>query len=131
MLCFVLAKLFHFLKLKLFLLPNNVLAKRVNVNINSRFTVEHSHLLLLLASKLILVATCLPGLSQSLELLLSFVKSPMVATTVYELDVGEDEVVWACACLCIGPPEGAEAAPLHNPNPTSPNPNSKNSSDLC
>jgi hypothetical protein len=56
---------------------------------------------------------------------------PMVATTVYELDVGEDEVIWACACLCMGPPEGAEAAPLHNPNPTSPNPNSKNSSDLC
>jgi hypothetical protein len=48
-----------------------------------------------------------------------------------ELDVGEDEVIWACACLCTGPPEGAEAAPLHNPNPTSPNPNSKNSSDLC
>jgi hypothetical protein len=55
---------------------------------------------------------------------------PMVATIVCELDVGEDEVVWACACLCMGLP-GAEAAPLHNPNPTSPNPNSKNSSDLC
>jgi len=56
----------------------------------------------------------------------------MVATTVCELDVGEDEeVVWACACLCTGPPEGVKAAPLHNPNPTSPNPNSKNSLDLC
>jgi len=57
----------------------------------------------------------------------------MVATTVCdcELDVGEDEVVWACACLCTGPPEGAEAVPLHNPNLTSPNPNSKNSSNLC
>jgi hypothetical protein len=48
----------------------------VNVNINNRFAVEHSHLLLLLASRLILVATCLPSLNQSLELLLSFVKSP-------------------------------------------------------
>jgi len=55
----------------------------------------------------------------------------MVATIVCEFDVGEDEVVWACACLCTGPPEGAEATPLHNPNLTSPNPNSKNSSDLC
>jgi len=55
----------------------------------------------------------------------------MVATIICELDVGEDEVVWACACLCMGPPEGVEAASLHNPNSTSPNPNSKNSSDLC
>jgi hypothetical protein len=29
----------------------------------------------------------------------------------------------------MGPPEGAAAVPLHNLNPTSPNPNSKNSSD--
>jgi hypothetical protein len=72
---FVLAKLFHILKLKLFLLPNSVLVKRVNININGRLAVEHNHLLLL-AFRLILVATCLPGLSQSLELLLSFVKSP-------------------------------------------------------
>jgi hypothetical protein len=56
---------------------------------------------------------------------------PMVATIVCKLDVDEDEVVWACACLCTGPPKGAKAAPLHNPNPTSPSPNSKNSSDLC
>jgi len=49
----------------------------------------------------------------------------MVATIVCELDVGEGEVVWACACLCTGPPVGAEAVPLHNPNPTSPNPNLK------
>jgi len=55
----------------------------------------------------------------------------MVATTICELNVGEDEVVWAYACLCTGPPEGVEAAPFHNLNPTSPNPNSKNSSDLC
>jgi hypothetical protein len=76
---FIFAKLFHVLKFKLFLLPNNVLAKRVNININSHLAIEHSHLLLLLlllASRLILVATCLPSLSQSLELLLSFVKSP-------------------------------------------------------
>jgi len=72
---FVLARHFHVLKLKLFLLPNNVLAKRMNVNINDRLTVEHNHLLLL-ASKLILVATCLLGPRQSLELLLSFVESP-------------------------------------------------------
>ncbi len=75
LLCFTLAKLFHVLKLKLFLLPNSVLAKRVNVNINGRLAVEHSHLLLL-ASRLILVVTCLPSLNQSLELLLLFVKSP-------------------------------------------------------
>jgi hypothetical protein len=60
---FIFARLFHILKLKLFLLPNNVLAKRVNVNINSRLVVEHNHLLLLLASRFILVVTCLPGLS--------------------------------------------------------------------
>jgi hypothetical protein len=72
---FVFTRLFHVLKLKLFLLPNSVLAKRVNVNINGRLVVEHSHLLLL-TSRLILVTTCLPGLNQSLELLLSFVKSP-------------------------------------------------------
>jgi hypothetical protein len=35
MLRFILAKLFHVLKLKLFLLPNNVLAKCINVNINT------------------------------------------------------------------------------------------------
>jgi hypothetical protein len=75
---FIFAKLFHVLKFKLFLLPNNVLAKRVNININSHLAVEHNHLLLLLllASRLILVATCLLSLSQSLKLLLSFVKSP-------------------------------------------------------
>jgi hypothetical protein len=73
---FVLARLFHVFKLKLFLLPNNVLAKRVNVNINGHLTIEHNHLLLLLSSKLILVVMCLPGLSQSLKLMLSFVKSP-------------------------------------------------------
>ncbi len=56
-------QVFHVLKLKLFLLPNSILAKRVNVNINSRLVVEHSHLLLFLASRLILVVTCLPGLS--------------------------------------------------------------------
>jgi len=72
---FVVARLFHVLKLKLFFLLNNVLAKRVNVNINDLLVVEHSHLLLL-ASRLILVATCLLGLSQSLELLFLFVKSP-------------------------------------------------------
>jgi hypothetical protein len=55
---------------------------------------------------------------------------PMVATTVCKLDVGENEVVWACACLCTGPLEGVETTPLHNLNPTSPNPNSKNSLDL-
>ncbi len=48
---------------------------------------------------------------------------PYLATRIYT-------VVWACACLCTGPPEGAEAAPLHNPNPTSSKPNSKNL-DLC
>jgi hypothetical protein len=63
LLCFVLARLFHVLKLKLFLLPNSILAKHVNVNINSRLTIEHSHLLLLFASRLIFVTTCLPGLS--------------------------------------------------------------------
>jgi hypothetical protein len=47
----------------LFLLPNNVLAKRINVNINGRLVVEYNHLLLLLASRLIFVVTCLPGLS--------------------------------------------------------------------
>jgi len=41
--------------------------------------------------------------------------------------VGEGKVVWTCACLSTDPPEGAEAAPLHNPNSTFPNPNSKNS----
>jgi hypothetical protein len=54
--------LFHILKLKLFLLPNSVLTKRVNVNINGPLAVEHNHLLLL-TSRLILVVTCLPGLN--------------------------------------------------------------------
>jgi hypothetical protein len=36
----------------------------------------------------------------------------MVATIVYEFNVGEDEVVWACACLCTGPLEGAR--PCHS-----------------
>jgi hypothetical protein len=72
---FILAKFFHVLKLKLFLLPNSVLAKHIKININGRFTIEHSHLFLL-TSRLILVVTCLPDLSQFLELLLSFVKSP-------------------------------------------------------
>jgi hypothetical protein len=65
LLCFILTKFFHVLKFKLFLLPNSVFAKRVNVNINGRLAVEHSRLLLhlLLASRLILVAICLPGLS--------------------------------------------------------------------
>ncbi len=132
LLCFVLARLFHVLKLKLFLLPNNILAKRVNVNINGRLAVKHSHLLLL-ASRLILVVTCLPSLSQSLELLLLFVKSPHGGHYCLRIGCGwrRSTVVWACACLCTGPPEGAKATPLHNPNPTSPNPNSKNSSNLC
>jgi hypothetical protein len=43
----------------------------------------------------------------------------MAAIIVYELDVGEDKVVWACACLCTSLPEGAEATPLYNPNLTS------------
>jgi len=73
---FVLAMLFHIFKLKLFLLPNSVLAKCVNINISGRLAIEHNHLLLLLASRLILVMTCLPSLNQSLQVLLSFVKSP-------------------------------------------------------
>jgi hypothetical protein len=75
MIRFILARLFHVLKLKLFLLPNNILVKRVNVNVNGRLAVQHNHLLLL-TSRLILVVTCPPGLNQALELLLSFVKSP-------------------------------------------------------
>jgi hypothetical protein len=60
---FVFARFFHVLKLKLFLLPNNVLAKHVNVNINDHLTIEHNHLFLLLVSRLILVTMCLPSLN--------------------------------------------------------------------
>jgi hypothetical protein len=122
---FVLARLFHVLKLKLFLLPNNVLAKRINVNINTVTSSSSS-----CPDSSLSRRACLASASL-LSCYFRLLSLPMVATTVCELDVGEDEVIWACACLCVGSPEGAKATPLHNPNPTSPNPNSKNSSDLC